>query len=73
VVQSCEIFTCDSLNDKSAALGFAAKSSGGHAAVREGDLRCFIESKRRVMPQDHVGEFSCAHGDALRNASTARV
>jgi hypothetical protein len=59
--QCGEIFTRDSLNDKSAALSFAAKSSGGHAAVREGDLRRSIESKRRVMRQDHLGEFSCHH------------
>jgi hypothetical protein len=71
--QSREILTCDSLNDKPAAFGFAAKPSRGHTAARKRDLRCFIEAKRRVMPHNHLGEFSCAHGDALRNASTARV
>jgi hypothetical protein len=49
VPQSREIFTCDSLNDKSAALCFASKAGSGHAAAWERDLRRFSESKRRVV------------------------
>jgi len=73
VSQSRVILTGDSLNDKPAALRFASKPGFFHAAIWKSNLRCGIESKRRVIPQDHLGEFSCAHGDALRNASTARV
>jgi hypothetical protein len=68
--QSCEIFICDSFNDKPAAFGFSPQAGHGHAAIWKSNLRRNTESKRRVMPK--VSRI-CAHGDALRNPSTARV
>jgi len=46
VIQRRIVFTGDSLNDEPSALGFASKPACGHAASREGDLRCIVESKR---------------------------
>jgi hypothetical protein len=59
VIQRRIVFTGDSLNDEPSALGFASKPACGHAAVWKSNLRRIIQSKRRIMPQDHLGEFSC--------------
>jgi hypothetical protein len=55
------ILTGDSLNDKPTAFRFASKPGFFHAAIWKSNLRRSIESKRRVMPQGHLGEFSCHH------------
>jgi hypothetical protein len=63
--KSREIFTCDSLNDKSATFGFAAETGSGHPAAGKRDLRGFSESKRRVS----INAFSC-HSTSAEGAET---
>lgn len=53
MIQGRVILTSNALDDKSAALSFAPQPCGGHAAIREGNLRCYLKTKRGVVVFKH--------------------
>jgi hypothetical protein len=47
--ESREIFIRHARNSKATALGFAAQTGNGHAAIRECTLSRFLEPERRIL------------------------